>query len=185
MTFSTGMSMMQVSARLDNASWDERRAGRHRANLMAVIRRQKHANETIQIVDISVDGCGFRSRRPMPVGARLWLGLPGLETWAATVAWFEDGQGGLRFERPLHPRDLAEALSTDPPRPGAISELGDLSPETMVTESVGWAAARPEPPRMAFPERLLAFTVREKGAVAQASGSILRWLSAQSRRKRD
>lgn len=169
---------MQVSARLDNASGDERRAGRRRANLMAIMRRQKHANEAIQIVDISVDGCGFRSRRPVPVGARLWLGLPGLETWAATVAWFADGQGGLRFERPLHPRDLAEALATDPPRPDAISEPGDSSPETMAT---GSATASPERSRIAFSRRLLAFIGREKEAVARASGSIRRWISPSSR----
>ena len=36
-------------------------------------------------------------------GTRLLLNLPGLEVWLATVAWFEDGRGGLKFDRPLHP----------------------------------------------------------------------------------
>ena len=95
---------MQVRALLDTGSnGDQRGARRHRSNMMAVVRRQRQPDETIHIVDISADGCGFRCRWPIPVGARVWLGLPGLETWAATVAWFEDGKGGLRFERPLHP----------------------------------------------------------------------------------
>ena len=105
---------MQVTAYLAGETGDERRGGpRHPANLMAIMRRQKSPNEAIQIVDISAEGCGFRSRRPVPVGARLWLGLPGLETWAATVAWFEDGLGGLRFERPLHPAVAARLAADD------------------------------------------------------------------------
>ena len=103
---------MQVSAHLDAGPSDERRGGRRRrSNMMAVVRQQKRPNETIHIVDISPEGCGFRSRWPMPIGARVWLGLPGLETWSATVAWFEDGKGGLRFERPLHPLVAARFAS--------------------------------------------------------------------------
>jgi len=95
---------MQVHALIDTGfNGEQRSARRHRSNMMAVVRQQKQPNETIHIVDISAEGCGFRSRWPMPIGARVWLGLPGLETWAATVVWFDGGQGGLRFERPLHP----------------------------------------------------------------------------------
>lgn len=105
---------MQVAAHLDAGFGDERRGGRrHRSNMMAVVRQRKRPNETIHIVDLSSEGCGFRSRWPMPVGARVWLGLPGLETWAATVVWFEDGQGGMRFERPLHPLVAARFASKD------------------------------------------------------------------------
>ena len=104
---------MQVLAHLDAGFGDERRGGRRRrSNMMATVRQQKRPNETIHIVDISPEGCGFRSRWPIPVGGRVWLGLPGLETWAATVAWFEDGKGGLRFERPLHPM-VAARLASD------------------------------------------------------------------------
>ena len=49
----------------------------------------------------------------MPIGARVWLGLPGLETWAEFVAWFEYVKGGLRFERPLHPLVAARFASND------------------------------------------------------------------------
>jgi hypothetical protein len=96
--------MTQVPAYLDSSSEHERRGGpRIRANAIAMMRRQKESNEAIQIVDISPEGCGFRSGRPVAIGSRVWLGLPGLDTWVATVAWFKDGTGGLRFERPLPP----------------------------------------------------------------------------------
>ena len=90
---------------------DRRGSGRDRADLWAVLRQQKQPNEAIRIVDLSPEGCGFRSLRPMPVGHRVWLALPGLETWAATIAWFENGKGGLRFERPLHPAVAARFVS--------------------------------------------------------------------------
>jgi len=104
---------MQVRALIDTGPGaDQRAARRHRSNMMAVVRRQKQPNETIHIVDISAEGCGFRSRWPIPAGARVWLGLPGLETWAAVVAWYQDGKGGLRFERPLHPLVAERFAST-------------------------------------------------------------------------
>ena len=106
--------MLQVSARANMDPGDERRAGRRRpANVMAIMRQQKRPNEAIQILDISAEGCGFRSRRPIAVGTRLWLALPGLETWAATVAWFNNGEGGLSFERPLNPLVAARLASDD------------------------------------------------------------------------
>lgn len=105
---------MQISANL-NASFSAQRRGgrRHRSNLMAVVRQQKRPNETIHILDISPEGCGFRSRCAIPVGARVWLGLPGIESWAAKVVWFEGGKGGLRFEAPLDPQVAARFASND------------------------------------------------------------------------
>ena len=95
---------MQVSAKIEHEVGDDgRRARRHRANTMATIRQLKQPSDMIHVVDIPSVGCGFRSRWPFFSGARVWLGLPGLETWPATVVWFEDGKGGMRFERPLHP----------------------------------------------------------------------------------
>lgn len=99
-----GLNMMRVCARVEIVGQpDGRGAARQRANLMASLRQRKQPPELIQVLDISPGGCGFRSRWPFATGARVWLSLPGLETWAATVAWCEDGRGGLQFESPLHP----------------------------------------------------------------------------------
>ena len=36
-------------------------------------------------------------------GSTVWLKLPGLEAWYATVAWVGDDCAGLEFSQPLHP----------------------------------------------------------------------------------
>jgi hypothetical protein len=104
---------MQVATRIEAAeSRENRGTPRRRANQLAALRQRKAQPEMIQVVDISTVGCGFRSRWPFTVGTRVWLSLPGLETWPGTIAWFEDGKGGLRFETPLHSR-VAERYASD------------------------------------------------------------------------
>ena len=104
---------MQVAARIEAMEKPESRSTpRRRANLMASLRQRKAPPEMIQVLDISPGGCGFRSRWPFVVGTRVWLSLPGLETWAATVVWCEDGKGGLAFENALHPL-VAERYAAD------------------------------------------------------------------------
>jgi hypothetical protein len=94
---------LQVLAQLSHKP-EERRAGeRLPAAMNASARRHRGLTEMIRIIDISTQGCGFESRWPMAVGAAVWLALPGLESWAATIVWFRDGRGGLRFARSLHP----------------------------------------------------------------------------------
>jgi hypothetical protein len=94
---------MLVAAQIESmADGDRRRGHRHRSNAMARIRQLKRTPEMIHVTDISAAGCGFRARYAMPVGTRVLLTLPGLEVWLATVAWYEDGRGGLKFDRPLH-----------------------------------------------------------------------------------
>jgi PilZ domain len=81
----------------------ERRAAERRpAAMRGVLRHFKRGSEFIDLTDISTHGCGFTSRWPFEAGARVFLGLPGIEPWLATVAWHEEGQGGLQFDRPLH-----------------------------------------------------------------------------------
>jgi PilZ domain len=81
---------------------ERRIAERRPAAMRGVLRHFKRGSEFIDLVDISTHGCGFSSRWPFEVGARVFLGLPGIEPWMATVAWYEEGQGGLQFDRPLH-----------------------------------------------------------------------------------
>lgn len=94
---------MQISARLEYDGGETRRsAERHPAEARATARQFKGTTEPVELTDISTHGCGFSSRWPFVVGARLWLALPGLEPWSATVVWYGDGRGGLAFARPLH-----------------------------------------------------------------------------------
>jgi len=80
-----------------------RGAERHKAMARGTLKQLKLPPEPIEIVDISTHGCGFHSRWPFALGARVWLALPGLERWMGIVVWWEDGKGGLQFEQPLHP----------------------------------------------------------------------------------
>jgi hypothetical protein len=109
---------MQVAARIETIEIQENRGTpRRRANQMASLRQRKLPPEMIQLIDISPSGAGFRSRWPFTVGNRVWLSLPGLETWPATIAWYEEGRGGLRFDSPLHPV-VAERYASDIGRAG-------------------------------------------------------------------
>jgi len=94
---------MRVMAEAEiGAGFTERSAKRHRAASRGTLGQLRQQPEQIAIGDISTHGCGFESRWPFQPGTRVWLRLPGLERWAATVAWWEDGKGGLAFEHPLH-----------------------------------------------------------------------------------
>ncbi len=105
---------MLVAATIAHDPSDQRRTIRHRSNELARVRQLKQPPEMIRVTDISTHGCGFRTRCWLPAGTRLLLNLPGLEVWLATVAWFEDGRGGLRFDHPLHPAVAARfAAPTD------------------------------------------------------------------------
>lgn len=104
---------MQVAARIEiEAGHEGRSTLRRRANLMASLRQRKLPQEMIQVMDISPVGCGFRSRWPFTVGTRVWLALPGLETWPATIVWYENDKGGLQFEKALHP-SVADRYASD------------------------------------------------------------------------
>jgi hypothetical protein len=88
--------------------------------IRGVLRHFRRGAEFIDLIDISTEGCGFASRLPFELGARVLLGLPGLDPWPGTVVWYEEGQGGVRFDRPLDPavaqRFAAQIADTGPPR---------------------------------------------------------------------
>jgi hypothetical protein len=108
---------MQILARWEEETGPaERRAAERRpAATRAVLRHFTRGAEFIDLVDVSTHGCGFTSRWPFEAGARVFLGLPGTGPWLATVAWHEDGQGGLTFDRPLRPA-VAERFAAGRPR---------------------------------------------------------------------
>jgi len=99
---------------------ERRRAERFPSVIRGVLRHFKRGAEFIELTDISTDGCGFSSRWPFETGTRVFLGLPGLEPWVGSIAWYENGQGGVTFDRPLHPavvkRFAAEIAQSGPAR---------------------------------------------------------------------
>ncbi len=56
----------------------------------------------VTVVDLSTHGCGIEVTGHCEEGARVWLKLPGLESWPSRIAWAEGDRAGLSFDRPLH-----------------------------------------------------------------------------------
>lgn len=84
---------------------------RYGASTDAAMRPFRSGSEPVRVVDISTHGCGFESRWPFREGMMALLYLPGLEPWAATIKWWEDGRGGVEFLRPLHRAVLARYIA--------------------------------------------------------------------------
>lgn len=95
---------MSLVAYLSGPGRKGRSSTRHRAATTAGLKAFRGPAERVRVVNISTDGCGFEARWPFQTNMMVLLKLPGLETWPATVIWYEQGRGGLRFVRKLHPK---------------------------------------------------------------------------------
>jgi hypothetical protein len=83
-----------------------RKSRRVALDLGAGLRQRGGTGVSIQILDLSVDGFRASTHLNLPVGADVWLRLPGLEPYQARVAWSKGQYVGCAFERPLHPAVL-------------------------------------------------------------------------------
>ena len=88
-----------------------RRNGRVCVNFRAALRRQGAQRFPVQLVDLSAHGFCSEVDDPLPVGATLWLTLPGLTPLIARVAWVRDFRIGAEFEVPLHPSVLQTVVA--------------------------------------------------------------------------
>ena len=95
---------MRLAASLERGSaYDRRQHVRLPVSIGAGLRSDNRPASSIIVVDLSTHGCGFEATCHLEIGLRVWLKLPGMESWPARIAWTEDGRGGLSFDRPLHP----------------------------------------------------------------------------------
>ncbi|HEX8262994.1 MAG TPA: PilZ domain-containing protein [Allosphingosinicella sp.] len=95
---------MRVAAMLERAlAEDRRRFMRHPVHLGAGLSRANdRPGSPVTVIDLSTHGCGLEVEGHCEPGSRVWLKLPGLESWPARIAWAEGGRAGLSFDRPLH-----------------------------------------------------------------------------------
>lgn len=95
---------MRVAAMLERAAaQDRRRALRHPVHVGAGLSTANdRPGAPVTVVDLSTGGCGIEAAGHCEVGSRVWLKLPGLESWPSRIAWAEGGRAGLSFDRPLH-----------------------------------------------------------------------------------
>ena len=57
-------------------------------------------------MDLSIHGFRACTHLELAQGTDVWLRLPGLEPYQATVVWSKGQYIGCAFERPLHPAVL-------------------------------------------------------------------------------
>ena len=94
---------MRLAASLERgSSYDQRQYVRRPVSIGAGLRANDRPSSSVIVVDLSTHGCGIEATCHLEPGARVWLKLPGLESWPARIAWSEDGRGGLAFDRALH-----------------------------------------------------------------------------------
>jgi len=95
---------MRVAALLERgAAEDRRRSFRYPVQVGAGLSgANDRPGSPVTVVDLSTDGCGIEVACHCEPGSRVWLKLPGLESWPARIVWAEGDRAGLSFDRPLH-----------------------------------------------------------------------------------
>lgn len=95
---------MRVAALLERgAAEDRRRFMRHPVSFGAGLSSESgRSGSAVTVVDLSTHGCGIEVSGHCEPGSRVWLKLPGLESWPARIVWAQGDRAGLSFDRPLH-----------------------------------------------------------------------------------
>ena len=88
-----------------------RAAQRKPVSIRATLRRQGEPKFNANVADLSESGFRVESHYLIPMGAQVWLTLPGLAAIPATVAWSSGHSLGCRFETPLHPAVLERVIA--------------------------------------------------------------------------
>jgi hypothetical protein len=81
----------------------KRQANRRAAGTEAQLRRIGRLGYSVELRDLSRDGCMIDLVERPVIGEVMHVKLPGLETMEARVCWVDNYIAGLKFERPMHP----------------------------------------------------------------------------------
>lgn len=81
----------------------KRKANRRAAGMEAQLRRIGRLSYSVELRDLSRDGCMIDLVERPVIGEVMHVKLPGLETMEARVRWVDNYIAGLKFERPMHP----------------------------------------------------------------------------------
>jgi hypothetical protein len=111
--FSAPESMsVSISARIaneDSAVAERRRADRAPVDLEARVRELGNEGCEARVLNISATGFMAETTTEFPVGARIWLIMPGRERANALVRWSEGDRIGAEFAAPIDTADLLPA----------------------------------------------------------------------------
>ena len=87
----------------------QRSFARAPVRIAASLREPAKPSSPVTVTDLSARGCRILTRQRLAAGTIVWLRLPGLESWYATIVWATGAAAGLAFDRPFHPA-VAEKL---------------------------------------------------------------------------
>jgi hypothetical protein len=79
-----------------------RKSARVQIGAMVKLRRRGHHNFTVQVFDLSREGCKLEFLERPQLDESVWVKFEGLEILEATVCWIEDRFVGVEFRRPIH-----------------------------------------------------------------------------------
>ena len=85
----------------------ERSTLRLPATIEAQLRRTGRLGYSVELRDISRDGCKIELVERPAVGELMHVKLPGLESFETRVRWVEGHVAGLKFKHPIHPAVFA------------------------------------------------------------------------------
>ncbi len=79
-----------------------RRSPRVSIAAMVRLRRRGHHNFTVQVFDLSREGCKLEFLERPQLDETVWVKFEGLGLLEATVCWVENNLAGIEFARPIH-----------------------------------------------------------------------------------
>ena len=79
-----------------------RKSKRVSIEAMAKLRRRGHHNFTVQVFDLSREGCKLEFLERPQLDETLWVKFEGLEGLEAMVCWVDANVAGVEFVRPIH-----------------------------------------------------------------------------------
>ncbi len=79
----------------------EKRAARRREVKFRGFVRETSDVFTVEVIDVSADGCRFRSSEPFETATNIWLKISGLTAREARIVWHEADNYGCEFLKPM------------------------------------------------------------------------------------
>ena len=106
--------MMMVHTQQQNyetAAQEDRSAHRVKISIPATLRASGAKGYQTAVRDLSLSGFSATSMTRLHPGTNCWLTLPGMESLAAKVVWWDNGLVGAAFESLLSPIVLEHILA--------------------------------------------------------------------------
>jgi hypothetical protein len=103
---------MAFPAQLAVPSYSEMRTARRRAvNFQAFVRETEARVASVEVTDLSTDGCRFASADAFETATMVWLKIAGLGARQARIIWYRGGVYGCEFLSPMQTDSLDDLLT--------------------------------------------------------------------------